>query len=352
MYQSWTKQSVLDEIQALHKNEGQINSAYVQAKHWRLYNAAVKHFGSWGKAITAAGFDYSKIKKKSGKTVIWTRERIIARILEIYQAEGRVNYKFVASRWPVVLVSACKQFGTYRAAVEAAGLSYDKIRVKNHRLWNKAKIVTKIKQRHQNGLPINSTAVHKEDQGLHVAARRHLGSWSRALRLAGFDPNKVNAHLLWSKNAVAVEIRTWFRLGLPLHHTFIQRNRHDLFRAAWRHCGGWAEAVARAGFNYEKIKLVRYNYWSKGKILKEIKRLEKEGVRLNVKAIKRDRGDLFATAWVLFGSWDQAVEAAGISYQAHCRVWSSKAWLRKIKPEEYQKVLEKAKTNAIRRNES
>lgn len=55
----WTSDRIIECILLLNEK----HSAYVRKNHADLYNAALRFFGSWQKAITSAGFEYSQIEK-------------------------------------------------------------------------------------------------------------------------------------------------------------------------------------------------------------------------------------------------------------------------------------------------
>lgn len=57
--QVWSKRKIIAEIQQLEQR----NSNHVQQHHSGLWKAGVRYFGSWEKAIEAAGFDYSLIRR-------------------------------------------------------------------------------------------------------------------------------------------------------------------------------------------------------------------------------------------------------------------------------------------------
>ena len=55
------------------------------------------------------------------------------------------------------------------------------------RSWSRDRIVVAIQQRYREGKSLSSHRVHIEDAGLTVAAWRHFGSWTAALAAAGID---------------------------------------------------------------------------------------------------------------------------------------------------------------------
>lgn len=347
MGQSWTKEKVRDKILGLHKKVGKINSNFVQKEHRALYCAAVYHFGDWKKAVQFAGFRYADVKIKK-RPVYWTKERIIAQITEIHQKEGEINSNFIQVHYSPLYGAATRLFGSWQKAVEAAGFDYGTIRVKKpFRKWSKKAIVTELKRRQKRGLALNAKGVCKDDYGLYLAAKRYFGKggWNKALRRIGLNSNAVFAGRIWTKQKVIGAIQTLYKAGSPLYAYYLQKNGYsNLVAGAVKVFGSWKKAIESAGYKYEDVKAVRTGHWTKTTIIKVIKRLEKMGVRLSSKATQMNMGDLFSSARLLFGSWGQAVESAGINYHEHSLTWSTKAWLRKLSKSDVQRIVKKSET--------
>ncbi|MBT7706783.1 hypothetical protein HN747_05055 [archaeon] len=62
----WSKELIIEEIKKI--DLVNLNSTSVKASNPKLFRAAQRHFGSWGAAIAAAGFDYEKIVKWGPRT--------------------------------------------------------------------------------------------------------------------------------------------------------------------------------------------------------------------------------------------------------------------------------------------
>lgn len=108
---------VIDEIKKL-----PIRSAkYNQSTNPTLYGAANRYFGSWRKAVEAAGFDYSKVTQNQSPG-FWTRDQIIKEI----QSTPFKHSSVVRKNQPKLYSAALRIFGSWGAAVTAAGYDYSK----------------------------------------------------------------------------------------------------------------------------------------------------------------------------------------------------------------------------------
>jgi phosphoesterase RecJ-like protein len=65
-YIPWTRERIISSIQIFHLKKLPLNFKYISTYHSRLKRRAEKFFGSWGKAVEAAGLDYDEIKKNKG----------------------------------------------------------------------------------------------------------------------------------------------------------------------------------------------------------------------------------------------------------------------------------------------
>src|SRR4051812_48806656 len=80
-------------------------------------------------------------------------------------------------------------FGTWTAAVEAAGLRYEE--VTGVRRWSRDKVIKRIQELASQGVPLHATYVAEHYPFLHRAAIKLFPhSWGGALRAAGFDPEQ------------------------------------------------------------------------------------------------------------------------------------------------------------------
>ncbi len=212
------------------------------------------------------------------------------------------------------------------------------------RNWTKQLIAQEIIRRSALELSIRGGDVCIQDHGLYQAAMRHFGKkgWARARVLAGFSSTDPDARVIWNERTVCEEILLLYYNGVSLNTASMQKsgNAH-VYSAGCKVFGNWAKAVKAVGLDYSKIrKMHPHGWWTKSRVLKTIKGLEREGVRLSSKAMQQSGRGLVAAAIILFGSWSQAVEAAGINYREHCLTWSTKAWLRRMDEDEYKKNLE------------
>ena len=171
---TWSTPIVLETIRALHRQGvlpergGYCDSALVAA--------AAARFRSWHRALVAAGVRAPD--EKPTRAFRWTAERVIEAIQNRY-VQGlplvRGHDRHLAS-------AAVRRFGSWRAAVVAAGIpSVEK--PKPHRTWTAQRVIEAIVAHAASGHDL--VRVRRTDSGLEAAARKHFGSWRKALAAAG-----------------------------------------------------------------------------------------------------------------------------------------------------------------------
>ena len=85
----------------------------------------------------------------------------------------------------MLALAAMRAFRSWKQAIQAAKIP-TAVRRKTPK-WSAERIITCIQLRYQEGLPLEQRKVAQEDQRLVHAARRYFGSWSAALIAAGIE---------------------------------------------------------------------------------------------------------------------------------------------------------------------
>ena len=181
-YRHWSRDEVVREIRRLSAEGCALNSGYIARNQPALAYAARKYVGSWEAALGAAGLDYSRIRRRN----CWDKTSTAERILELYKAGEPLNVSAMEKNQSGLVSAAIMYFGTWRKAVESAGLDYSKI--KRQKEWSKKEIVREIRRLHREKMKLDTTMVVRQQyRTLHAAAVRYFGSWADALRAARLE---------------------------------------------------------------------------------------------------------------------------------------------------------------------
>lgn len=253
----WTAEKIIATIRELHEQGVDLSPTGIRKTHSALFSAArsKSHFGSWRTAIQRAGLDYSKIKR--GEQV-WSRQKIVRALQRAYeQGEDLLSSRF-KQRNKKLYSAACarRYFGSWRKAIEAAGLAYHRIR--GQHFWSREKIVATIRELHRQGHRLCWSAVNQDYPSLYRAARRreNFGSWKMALRAAGVGTAEPAGGTQWTTKRIIEEIRRLHRSGEDLSQKAVIRRHGALLAAAKsvRYFGTWRAAVEAAGIDYNSVR--------------------------------------------------------------------------------------------------
>jgi len=229
-----TAQQLIEAIQDRYVQGARLSGPASQADI-RLRSSAARRFGSWRKALSAAGLHDVLPPPR----IKWTRERVLAEIHCLYEM-GTPRAKGTR-RNTCLDRAAVRHFGSWKAAVEAAG--YETTR----RSWCKESLIAAIQERHRKGLPIRNMRRHYP--ALEASAVAYFGTWGKALQAAGFEPVR---RAKWSRERVIAEIRRWNKEDRPL--TRVWKEYPTLTAAAFKYFGTWRKALEVAMGDFEIVR--------------------------------------------------------------------------------------------------
>lgn len=115
----------------------------------------------------------------------------------------------------------------------------------------------------------------------------------------------------WNPEKVKGMIRAARRAGRPLHSGGVRNDNPGLYKAGKYYFGSWEAAVNAAGIKYASIaRRTEFESWSKKRIVREIRILQRSGVVLEYSLLERRYSKLYAAARNYFGNWNAALRAA------------------------------------------
>lgn len=279
-YFRWTKESVIEAIRKRHADGESIDSIHKEDP--ALYAAGKTLFGTWNDARRQAGLP--RVPSE-----FYSPDEVHLRIIEIYEKGLPLIYS--SHRDPKLVRSAKKHFKGWRRAVKLLGLQSEL-----RREWTDQAVIDSIHHRRDSGEDLFAT--HREDKALFGAAISRFGNWSNALAAAGIPRQRRER---WTKQRIVQKLR---ELAASGYEGPVVRVDFNLAHAAARVFGTIGNAIDVAGTP------TLTNQWSDKRVIREIledfakgKPLDRRGlgcIKLGNAAVHR------------FGSWQKAVEAAGL----------------------------------------
>ncbi len=255
----WSRQTVIDRIRALYRARESLstrNMAQLGYSGMVTSCYSPELFGGWWSAIRAAGLDPKKACTRRKK---WTRERIIREIQRLRRDGADLSHSGAKRRCQYLVVTArrAEHFGTWQAAVQAAGLDYGTVR--KHESWTQEKIVARIRELQRQGEPLSHQEAKRSWPSLVSAASspRFFGSWARAVEAAGLPYDSVRKTTRWTRDKIVQTIQRLYNEGRPLNNSSMRRIGYRGMMAAARRAtafGSWEAAIRAAGLDYDQIR--------------------------------------------------------------------------------------------------
>lgn len=216
-----------------------------------LVSAAAYHFGSYRRAVEAAGIDYADVLRRPR----WTRQRIVQLIKHARRNKQDLHWSAVTQRGDELGKAAFaslqpRLFGRWEKALKAAGLNADD--VARYRKWSRSTITATLRARAKTSKPLNSGALQADDPGLHAAAVRHFGNYDTALRAAKVNPASVRRRRAWTEDEVIKSLRRIGRSGQRVSDSAIRTDHPALYGAAVRLFDSFTQARAAAGIKFNR----------------------------------------------------------------------------------------------------
>lgn len=297
----WDKAQVLRKIRERVKAGLPLNAGAMKRKRTAaLVRAATRLFGSWDKALISAGVEAETVRKRYERDV----EAMTHRLRAWVKRHGPLNHTALKKSDARLCSSVVGWKGTVAAGAKALDLPYQS-RLVN---WTKPLVLARIRERKASGRDMNVASVQKDNSRLVRAAYLLFSTWDKALTGAGIDPAKVRRREHRDPAAIERQLRLWVMRHGPLNYTALRRSDGALCGAVESTMGTVSAAARKLGLPY----MSRLTKWSKTLVLRRIKELHAAESAVNAKEVHAAYSGMYAAGVRDFGSWDNALKAAGV----------------------------------------
>jgi hypothetical protein len=173
----WTQRIIVDELRRLHESGLEVTVANLIAAGGQTLVHAISHFGGLRRLRPIAGLPH---RRKGSRQSVLGRDAVIAEI----RGRHEEGLSVASSRVPPTLQYAGRcHFGTWKDALEAAGLSYEHIRL--WRSYTDDELFEMLRSLARRSPLLTVLGLQRHRIGSTLFAR--FGSVEAAARLAGID---------------------------------------------------------------------------------------------------------------------------------------------------------------------
>ena len=326
----WSAEYLLDRVHAIHLAGKPVHHIAILDSEPALVRHARKHFSSWDAAIERIGLDPFNVRLSIPHSR-WTRKIVLDELQRLYRVRRQMMRQDLEAAGHRPLCRAAKRlYGSYDAALKAAGIDPTTVKYKTPPVYgdrNRQQLLRALRQ---------AAAMHdvqRRDRFVRQMRERFAGvvskfwgtdCWSQAARAAGVDPASVQRMKgrYPTKQRVIREIRRRRRIGMPVNAVALVRDEPDvqLLRQANQFFGSWDAALEASGLEPNSIRVrKRSPYQTDQEIMRAIRERHRRGLPLNPVGVRSGKWadkPLHDAGRNRFGSWRQAVQSAGINYDA------------------------------------
>jgi hypothetical protein len=305
---------IVDQIRALHRAGAPLNLSAVKRREPKLLQQVMKlnHFRGWRKAVEAAGLAYHEIHTELLDHCVCALcgEELITLSSHLWAKHGMTKAKY-CRKFP--------EESTMSERMRAEKTESLRRPPHWEPVWSREYMVDYLIYKHERGEDLSPWSLYRTEPAIHANMKKYFGSYRAAVEAAGIDYEEIRVIALteqWTPAKVLERIRKLHRKR-PLTSTGdIRRRDSRLYDRCHHYFGGVVPAVEAAGIPYARLTARRSRQWTKQSVIRTIQVLHDNGSSLRPSSLSGQldgqANKLLAAATECFGSWKGAVRAAGL----------------------------------------
>lgn len=238
-------QAILDR----HSDGKAVNYQGVVSDDEKLTGAARRYFGSWDKAMQAAGFKEEDYKNPATEREEWDRGKVITRLKDhIYKGKD-ISPHEVQVYDSKLYASGVYYFGSWEKVIEHLNIDYSQIKKTDD--WSKEIVIKTIQDAYKTGADLSDATVSALSPKLYGAAYHYFKGWSEALEDSGIDSKTVRRTRGWGREKIANLVSEAFTNGV----TVTQLDNLGILKAGdiLNHFSDYEELYDTIGINSDEV---------------------------------------------------------------------------------------------------
>lgn len=217
----------------------------IRAKRNDLLVQIRRKFGNFQSFVERLGYDYEEI---IGYTV-WSKDRIVSDIQARNENGESVKRADLEKECPALLSAAIKHFGSFKAAMEACGLSYEENL--GFTWWDREKVIREFLILYEDESTTTVSQLRRKNRGLDHAIRKIFGTYDALCDELNLDVTKIRPEVYeWTADDLLQALKDCRENGMPLNVMSVSSVFPSAVKVANRHFGSYAAALAEIGEEY------------------------------------------------------------------------------------------------------
>lgn len=191
----WNEEIIIERIKKLEKTNKDITWKHIVSVDPTLIAAAESYYGSWKNAVIAAGIDYKEVQKtaKGKKKKLygkWSTQKIIDTIKELFQKGEDLRFVNMRIKYTDIVGAAIFHIGSWKQAIEKAGLNYENItqeskilrQKKQPKIWYKELLLNELEEMYPDNQIPAEDVVKQTDIEFYKILISHFKKWSNVIK--------------------------------------------------------------------------------------------------------------------------------------------------------------------------
>ncbi len=189
-HREWTSQAVIRSIRSLRRSGVAVSYRALHLRDRGIIKAALARFGTWDKALRAAGLDPSHVRGNRP----WDPDLVLDRLRQMARMFAPGELRLHDKR--LVAISNF-YFRGLRMALEVAG-AVPRVRWQAP-IWSRRKVLAEMRAHVRGGGSLGFRLLFRERPEMIGAALEAFGSWRAAVAASGFRLNRPMTRQKWTR---------------------------------------------------------------------------------------------------------------------------------------------------------
>jgi hypothetical protein len=316
---AWSKEYGMDRVRWLYDNGHPVSYAAVAKREPGLAGYIRRIFGSWDAGLEACGIDPSTTRLAILATS-YTRDEVLAELRRLHVEMPNALLLHKAKGISSALrTAAFREFHTYEDALTAAGIDPAPIlpALQDPALVaQRAEFLEALRERYRRKPPYEATVVAAFIKTYDPVVTAFWGDWNCVHISQGWvDGNLFNAPPFTKYRTTRSIIRAIAerkKLGMPMRQAEVRIDNSPLLNQAVKLFGTWPDALKAAGTELPP-RMLKLRHYTPESLLEHLRNAAAAGtVMWSTSFMNKKNGIVLKWVARYFGTWENALAQAGI----------------------------------------